>query len=43
MRIVLYIMETPRGRTAVNCSGNAETLAKAMSTYDLIRDGVTPP
>lgn len=43
MRIVLYVMETPRGRTVVNCSGNAETLARAMPTYDLIRDGVTPP
>lgn len=42
-RIVLYVMETPRGRTVVNCSANAETLAKAMPTYDLIRDGVTPP
>lgn len=43
MRIVLYVMETPKGRTLVNCSANAETLAKAMPTYDLIRDGVTPP
>jgi hypothetical protein len=43
MRIVLYFMETPRGRTLVNCSANAETLAKAMPTYELIRDGVTPP
>lgn len=43
MRMVLYVMETPAGRTVVNCSGNAETLAKAMPTYDAIRDGVTPP
>ena len=43
MRIVLYVMETPKGRTVVNCSAHAETLAKAMPTYDLIRDGVTPP
>ena len=43
MRIVLYVMQTPKGRTVVNCSGHAETLARAMPTYDLIRDGVTPP
>lgn len=43
MRIVLYVMETPKGRTVLNCSGHAETLAKAMPTYDLIRDGVSPP
>ena len=43
MRLVLYVMETPRGRTLVNCSADAETLARAMPTYDLIRDGVTPP
>lgn len=43
VRIVLYVMETPKGRTVVNCSANAETFAKAMPTYDLIRNGVTAP
>jgi hypothetical protein len=43
MRIVLYVMQTPKGRTVLNCSGSATTLAEAMPTYELMRDGLTLP
>lgn len=43
MRIVLSVLETPKGRTVVNCSGDAQTLTQAMPTYNLIRAGVTAP
>lgn len=43
VRLVLSLVETPKGRTVVTCTATASTLKKAMPVFRTIRDGVTPP
>jgi hypothetical protein len=43
VRLVLSMVETAKGRTAVSCVTDADRLDAAMPTFHTIRDGVTPP
>ena len=42
-RLVFSTLATQRGRATVTCTGNVDTLAQAMPTYRMVRDGVTLP
>lgn len=43
VRVVLTMIETPKGRTAISCATNAQQLDKALPVFRAIRQGVTPP
>ena len=43
VRLVLSMLETSKGRTAISCVAHADTLAETLDTFRAIRDGVTPP
>ncbi|HWV21149.1 MAG TPA: hypothetical protein VN036_08980 [Devosia sp.] len=43
VRLVLSMVETAKGRTAVSCVTDAERLDAVLPTFHTIRDGVTPP
>lgn len=43
VRLVLSMVETAKGRTAVSCVTNADGLDAALPTFHTIRDAVTPP
>ncbi|KKB76041.1 hypothetical protein VW35_20160 [Devosia soli] len=43
VRLVLSMLETAKGRTAISCVADAETLDEAIDAFRTIRDGVTPP
>lgn len=42
-RIVMLIMDTPRGRTSIICAGPTEELERLRDIARTVRDGVTPP
>lgn len=43
VRLVLSMLETAKGRTAISCVASKETLEDRLKTFHTIRDGVTPP
>ena len=43
VRLVLSMVETAKGRTAISCVTDADGLEGALPTFHTIRDGVTPP
>lgn len=43
VRLVLSVLETPKGRTMVSCVATATTLKNALPVFRTIRDGITPP
>ncbi|MDV3252942.1 hypothetical protein DevBK_16505 [Devosia sp. BK] len=43
VRLVLSMLETPKGRTAISCVADEEALDEMLPTFRTIRDGVTPP
>jgi hypothetical protein len=43
VRVVLFMLETPRGRTVLSCATFADKLKGALPVFRTIRDGVTPP
>ena len=43
VRLVLSMVETAKGRTAISCVTDADRLDAVLPTFHTIRDGVTPP
>lgn len=43
VRLVLSMVETARGRTAISCVTDADRLEDVLPVFHTIRDGVTPP
>lgn len=43
VRLVLSMVETARGRTAISCVTDADRLESVLPVFHTIRDGVTPP
>lgn len=43
VRLVLSMVETAKGRTAISCVTDADGLEAVLPTFHAIRDGVTPP
>jgi hypothetical protein len=43
VRLMLSMLETPKGRTVITCAATAATLKKVLPVFRSIRDGVTPP
>lgn len=43
VRVVLTMIETPKGRTAISCATNEQQLDQALPVFRTIRQGVTPP
>lgn len=43
VRLVLSMLETAQGRTALSCVAHADQLESMLTTFRTIRDGVTPP
>jgi hypothetical protein len=43
VRLVLSMVETARGRTAISCVTDADRLDAVLPTFHTIRDAVTPP
>ena len=37
------MIDTPRGRTTLNCATRPEEIDGALNSFRLIRAGVTPP
>lgn len=43
VRLVLSMLETTKGRTAISCVADEANLDEALPVFRSIRDGVTPP
>jgi len=43
VRLVLSMLETSKGRTAISCVASSDTLEDALPVFRTIRDAVTPP
>ena len=43
VRLVLSMVETAKGRTAISCVTDADRLDAVLPAFHTIRDGVTPP
>ena len=43
VRLVLSMLETSKGRTAISCVAHADTLEAALPVFRTIRDAVAPP